>query len=86
MTRSHSHRPVYYGDALDLALTRARHRLVLFADPGTIWRRTQWSGAVEHQDEKKSTGERDFLMRMLPYLQGQGHHARWFCLGQGAGA
>src|SRR5262249_10186421 len=43
LTRSHTHRAVTYGEgpgALALALTRAAGRLVVFADPGTLARRT----------------------------------------------
>jgi hypothetical protein len=88
MTRSHSHRPVHYGDALSalaLAMTRARHKLILFADPGTLLRRAQWSGPVEQRDESTCLREREFLLRLVPYLHGQGNHARWFRLGESNG-
>ncbi|HVS34250.1 MAG TPA: AAA domain-containing protein, partial [Gemmataceae bacterium] len=59
LTRSHTHRAVPFGAdpaLLATALTRAASRVLLFGDPGTLARRCQWSGAVEHLDE--SAGER----------------------------
>src|SRR5262249_12362005 len=54
LTRSHTHRAVPFSDpprALVLAFTRAVARLVLFGDPGTLTRRSQWHGALDHLDE-----------------------------------
>src|SRR5262249_52071762 len=53
LTRSHTHRAVSYGDhpqVLTQALTRAASGLLLFGDPGTLARRSQWHGALDHLD------------------------------------
>lgn len=86
LTRSHLHRAVSFGDGpaqLGLALTRARSKLVLFGDPGTLARRCQWSGAVDHLDEATAGRERDILAQLLRYLEGQGPHQRAFLLHSG---
>jgi hypothetical protein len=73
LTRSHSHRAVTFGDdphALILALTRATERLLLFGDPGTVARRTQWGGPVDHLDETAAARERGLLQRLLAQLHG----------------
>jgi hypothetical protein len=89
LTRSHSHRAVSYGDgpqALALALTRAQARLILFGDPGTLARRSQWQGALDHLDEAAADRERQLVARLLGYLQGQGRHPEAFHLHEGSGA
>jgi hypothetical protein len=83
LTRSHSHRAVTFGDGphiLTLALTRARQKLVVFGDPGTLARRSQWEGAVDHLDEAASARERALISRWLRYLHGEGTHPRVFHL------
>jgi hypothetical protein len=78
LTRSHTHRAVSYGEgpqAFLLALTRARERLILFGDPGTLARRSHWEGAVEHLDEPAARCERDLVVRLLRWLLGQGTSA-----------
>jgi hypothetical protein len=73
LTRSHAHRAVSFGDGpalLALALTRARRRLVLFGDAGTLARRAQWTGAVEPLDEAGAAWERDIAGRLLEHLHG----------------
>ena len=73
LTRSHAHRAVTYGEGpqlLMVALTRACKHLVLFGDPGTLARRSQWNGPVDHLDEADSAHERGLLARILPYTQG----------------
>jgi hypothetical protein len=68
LTRSHTHRAVTYGEgpgALALALTRAAGRLVVFADPGTLARRTVWQGAVDHLGEAAAASERELATRLL---------------------
>jgi hypothetical protein len=75
LTRSHSHRAVSYGDEADtvpLALTRVRRRLVLLGDPGTLARRAQWDGPLEHLDEAASHREKDWVAALVQQLQGQG--------------
>jgi len=87
LTRSHTHRAVAFGDgppALAMALTRARGRLVLFGDVGTLARRAQWESAVEHLDEAAAARERELIRRLLRYVQGQGAHPRAFHLREGA--
>jgi hypothetical protein len=79
LTRSHSHRAVTFGEgpqALTLALTRARQRLIVFGDPGTLARRSQWEGAVDHLDEAAAARERALITRLLRYLPGDSSHPR----------
>jgi hypothetical protein len=71
LTRSHSHRAVPLGEDpawLPLALTRAAGRLVLFADAGTLARRIQWPGALDHLDEVAAERERRMTARLLRSL------------------
>jgi hypothetical protein len=89
MTRSHSHRAVGFGDgpeSLPLALTRPRRELLLFADPGTIARRVQWEGPVDNFDESASGRERETLVNLLRFLQGQGNGSGWFRIRESTGA
>ena len=89
LTRSHTHRAVPFGhgaDSLSLALTRARARLLLFGDPGTLVRRTQWEGSLDHQDAAEGARERELIARLLRYLQGQGAHPEVFALREGTPA
>jgi hypothetical protein len=89
LTRSHSHRAVSFGDrpqALTLAMTRARSRLLLFGDPGTIVRRSQWAGALDHLDEATAAREGQLITRLVRYLQGQGRHPGAFHLCEGSSA
>ena len=81
LTRSHSHRAVSFGEdpqQLTLALTRARSRLVVFGDPGTLARRGQWNGVLDHLDEAAAAREGLVIGNLLSYLQGVGHHGRAF--------
>jgi hypothetical protein len=68
-----------------LALTRASARLILFGDPGTLIRRCQWHGSVDHLGEEAADREREFFTRLLSYLQGHGQHPRAFRLCEGVG-
>ncbi len=73
LTRSHSHRAVTFGEGpkqLTLGLTRASKRLILCGDPGTLARRAQWNGPVDHLDEADSAHERGLIARLLPHTQG----------------
>jgi hypothetical protein len=86
LTRSHTHRAVSYGEdpaQLALALTRARQQLVLFGDPGTLIRRSQWEGALDHLDPAAAARERERIALLVQYLQGHGRHARAFHLREG---
>jgi hypothetical protein len=71
LTRSHSHRAVSYGpdpQTLILGLTRAVSRLILVGDPGTLIRRTQWEGALDHLDEPAAIRERTLLQHLARHL------------------
>ncbi len=86
LTRSHAHRAVTFGDgprALTQALTRARRRLVLFGDVGTMARRSQWEGAVDHLDESAALRERDLVVKLLDYIHGYGCRSETFLLREG---
>jgi hypothetical protein len=89
LTRSHSHRSVTWADTpqtLALALTRARWQLLLFGDPGTLARRADWQGPVDHLNEAAAERERQLVAKLVGYLQGQGTHRRSFHLREGNGA
>jgi hypothetical protein len=86
LTRSHTHRAVNFGDGphdLLLALTRARGRLILFGDPGTLARRCQWEGPLELLDEAASRRERGVIEYLVRHLHGEGPHAAAFQLSPG---
>ncbi len=81
LTRSHTHRAVAFGDSPDqlvLALTRPAGRLILFGDPGTLARRSQWPGAVDHLDDLAAGRERRLISRLVQSLQGAGAAAPVF--------
>jgi hypothetical protein len=89
LTRSHTHRAVSYGEgphALALALTRAAARLMLFGDPGTLARRSQWQGALDHLDDAAAGRERALAAGLVGYLQGHGPHPHAFRLHESRGA
>jgi superfamily I DNA and/or RNA helicase len=75
LTRSHTHRAVAFGEAPELfalALTRARRQLILFGDPGTLARRSQWQGPLDHLGEIAAGRERAVVGRLVDYLHGPG--------------
>lgn len=83
LTRSHAHRAVSFGDGpgdLALALTRARSKLVLLGDAGTLARRCQWDGPVDHLDADTAARERALIERLVRYVQGEGPHQQAFHL------
>src|SRR5262249_20867506 len=89
LTRSHGHRAVTLGEgphALALALTRARARLFLFGDPGTLLRRSQWQGVLDHLDQATAAREGELVTRLVHCLQGQGRPGGAFRLCEGGGA
>jgi hypothetical protein len=89
LTRSHSHRPVSFGDgpqALALAFTRARARLLVFGDPGTLVRRGQSTEPVDHFDPAAAAREHGLVAHLVACIQGHGDHAAAFCLRQGTGS
>ena len=70
LTRAHAHRAVSFGDsprALTTALTRARSRLMIFGDPGTLARRCRWENAVDHLDVAAAGRERAIIGRVLKH-------------------
>jgi hypothetical protein len=88
LTRSHSHRAVTFGDGPDmlaLALTRGSSHLILFGDPGTLARRSQWEGRLENLDDAAAARERELIAQLVNYLQGQGAYPRAFQLREGVG-
>jgi hypothetical protein len=88
LTRSHTHRAVSYGDhphVLTQALTRAASGLILFGDPGTLARRSQWRGPLDHLDESAAQREGGMAAQLVHYLQGHGPHPAAFHLREGSG-
>jgi hypothetical protein len=68
LTRSHNHRAVTFADGpsvLALAMTRARRRLIVFGDPGTMQRRCQWEGSLDHLDEAAGHRERAIIAGLV---------------------
>jgi hypothetical protein len=88
LTRSHAHRAVSYGEhphVLAQALTRATFGLVLFGDPGTLARRSQWHNAVDHLDDTAAQQEAALAAQLVQYLQGHGPHPSAFHLYESRG-
>jgi hypothetical protein len=76
LTRSHAHRCVAFGEdvkELPLALTRPRSRLLVFGDPGSLFKRTTWHGPLDHLDALSGQQELLRLSCLLSYLQKHGH-------------
>ncbi len=72
LTRSHTHRSVAFGDDvadLAVALDAARHRLLIFGDPGTLLRRSQWHGPLDHLDAAQAHVEALRLSRLVRHIQ-----------------
>lgn len=68
LTRSHTHRAVPFSDnpeSLVRAMTRPAARLVLFGDVGTLARRSQWHGALDHLDEMAGSTEQALIGKLL---------------------
>ena len=75
LTRSHQHRPVSYGDGPDavaLACTRARSRVRFYGDPGTLARRSQCPGPIDHLDAAAADRERALVLQLVTCLHSQG--------------
>jgi hypothetical protein len=71
LTRSHTHRAVPFCDhprMLVSALTRAMVHLVVFGDVGTVLRRMQWQGALDHLDEGSARREQAVLTHLVGHL------------------
>jgi hypothetical protein len=87
LTRSHAHRAVSYGEhplALIQALTRAASGLILFGDPGTLVRRSQWHGPLDHLDESAAQHESSLIGHLVHYLQGHSPHPWAFHVQEGS--
>ena len=79
-------RAVAFGDdpqLLSLALTRARQRVMVFGDAGTLIRRSQWEGPLDHLDEGTAARERELIAQLVRHLQGPGAPARAFHVREG---
>jgi superfamily I DNA and/or RNA helicase len=61
-------------------LTRAQDSLWLIGDPGTLARRSLWSGPLDHLDENGAARERQVIGKLVGYLQGEGRHPETFHL------
>jgi hypothetical protein len=75
LTRSHTHRAVPYGDdpaAMPLALTRAGQRVIVVGDAGTLARRAQWDGPLDHLDAAAADREKAWVADLVRQLAGQG--------------
>jgi hypothetical protein len=83
LTRSPAHRAVSFGEdprMLELGLTRARARLILFGDAGALARRGEWTGCVDRLDEAASEREHQVVARLVEYVRGRGHDPQAFQL------
>jgi hypothetical protein len=89
LTRSHSHRAIAFSDGPDtlpLALTRGQSQLVIFGDAGSLARRSEWHGPIEHLDEIAAGREREMVGRLVQYVEGKGAYPAAFRLCEVAGA
>lgn len=88
LTRSHTHRAVPYGDgphALVQALTRARDRLIVFGDIGTLTRRGHWEGPLDHLDEAAAERERELAAKLARWAHAPSRPPRPLQLCEGRG-
>ncbi len=73
LTRSHQHRSVPFGDDADdlaLAMTRARRRVIVIGDPGTLIKRVQTSGIVDRRDAQSAANEQSLLAKLVNVARG----------------
>jgi hypothetical protein len=71
LTRSHTHRAVPFSDhprSFGLALTRAAARVLVVGDAGTMLRRTQWQGALDHLDDSAGRREQALIGHFISHL------------------
>jgi hypothetical protein len=71
LTRSHTHRAVPFSDhprSFAVALTRAVARVLVIGDPGTMMRRTQWQGALDHLDDSAGRREQALIAHFIRHL------------------
>lgn len=86
LTRSHPSRAVSLGDDPSVVLaafSRARCRLTIVGDPGTLVRRSQYQGPVDHLNERASAVECAWVTRLVQYLNGNGSRNVRFRLTEG---
>ncbi len=73
LTRSHAHRAVPFGDDADdlkLALTRARRRIIVIGDPGTLQKRIQTTGAIDRRDGLSAAREQSLIGKIVKIARG----------------
>jgi hypothetical protein len=71
LTRSHGHRAVPLSERpedLVLALTRARKQLIVFADLGTLVKRSHWQGPLDHLDAAAADLEGKRITALVRWL------------------
>jgi AAA domain len=71
LTRSHTHRAVPFCETprtLTQALTRASARLLVFGDAGTVSRRLEWHGPLDHLSEPLAQREHALLAHLLGHM------------------
>jgi hypothetical protein len=88
LTRSHTHRAVAFSEDpkdLVLAFTRARSKLIVFGDLGTLLRRSQWQGPLDRLNETAANQERELISRLIHYFQGHGGRPSTTQLSQASG-
>lgn len=78
LTRSHVARAVHFGDGPDVLaglLGRARRKVLFAGDPGTLARRLQWEGPVDHLDPADAARERSWVAALAdcPRVNGPRH-------------
>jgi hypothetical protein len=79
LTRSHVARAVPFGDApavLAGLVGRARRTVLFAGDPGTLARRLQWEGPVDHLDAAEAARERAWVAALADCPRVTGPRAR----------
>lgn len=81
LTRSHVSRAVTYGDEPSILLRmlpKAKRGIWFVGDAGTLSRRAQWEGAIDHLDEEDGERERRWVQTLLPFIPARSpyRHAR----------
>jgi hypothetical protein len=77
LTRSHVARAVPFGDGpgvLAGLLGRARRKVLFAGDPGTLARRLQWEGPVDHLDAAEAARERAWVAALADCPRVSAHH------------
>jgi hypothetical protein len=79
LTRSHVARAVPFGDSpavLASLVSRARRKVLFAGDPGTLARRLQWEGPVDHLDAAEAARERAWVAALADCPRVTGPRAR----------